>query len=87
MSEDRSGSEYLLERIESIMIGEVKLPSDVLPGEVCQWNDNVWVVEDEPAIKIILDMWLRPQKSTQRHSELSFLLTNKTGIPCGDKVG
>ena len=36
MSEDRSGSEYLLERIESIMIEEVKLPSDVLPGEACQ---------------------------------------------------
>ena len=33
ISEDRSGGEYLLERIESIMIGEVKLLRNVLPGE------------------------------------------------------
>jgi len=52
MSEDRSGGEYFLERIESIIIGGVELPRNILPDEVCQWNDNVQVVEDEPAIKI-----------------------------------
>jgi len=25
---------------------------NVLLGEMCQWNDNVQVVEDEPAIEI-----------------------------------
>ena len=34
MSEDRSGGKYLLERIESIIIGGVELPRDILPGEV-----------------------------------------------------
>jgi len=34
MSEDGSRSECLLERIESIMIGEVELPRNVLSGEV-----------------------------------------------------
>jgi len=38
MSENRSRGEYLLERIESIITGEVKLPRDVLLG---QWNNNV----------------------------------------------
>ena len=36
MSEDKSKGKYLLERVESIMIGEVKLPRDVLPDEVYQ---------------------------------------------------
>ena len=36
MSEDRSRGEYLLERIESIMTGGVKLPRNVLPDEACQ---------------------------------------------------
>ena len=36
MSKNRSRDEYLLERIESIMIGGVKLPRDLLLGEVCQ---------------------------------------------------
>jgi len=30
----------------------VKLPEDILLGEIHQWNDNVWVVEDEPTIKV-----------------------------------
>jgi len=34
MSKDRSGGKYLLERIESIIIGGVELPRDILPGEV-----------------------------------------------------
>jgi len=36
MSKNRSGDEYLLERVESIMTGEVELPKNVLLGEVCQ---------------------------------------------------
>jgi len=41
MSEDRSRGEYFFERIESIMTGGVKLPRNILLGEMCQWNDNV----------------------------------------------
>ena len=41
MSEDRCEDKYFLERVESIYTEEVKLPKNVLPGEVCQWNDNV----------------------------------------------
>ena len=52
MSEDRCGGECFLERVESILTEGVKLPRNVLPGEACQWNDNVRVVEDEPAIKV-----------------------------------
>jgi len=36
MNKDRSRSECLLERIESIMTGEVKLPGDILLGEAYQ---------------------------------------------------
>ena len=36
MSKDRSGSKCFLERVESILTEEVKLPRNVLPGEVCQ---------------------------------------------------
>jgi len=32
-------------------------------------------------------MWLSLQKLTQRCSEPSFFLTNKTGALCGDEVG
>ena len=32
-------------------------------------------------------MWLIPQKLTQRHSEPSFFLMNKTGVLCKDEVG
>jgi len=52
MSEDGSGGKYFLERVESIYTGGVKLLRNVLPGEVCQWNDNVRVVEDELAVKV-----------------------------------
>ena len=52
MSKDRSGGECFLERVESILTGEVKLPRNVLPGEACQWNDNVQVVEDELVVKV-----------------------------------
>jgi len=41
MSENRSGGKYFFERIESITIGGVELPKNVLLGEACQWNDNV----------------------------------------------
>jgi len=36
MSENRSRSECLLKRIESIMTGGVKILWNVLPSEVCQ---------------------------------------------------
>ena len=52
MSENRSGGKCFLERVESILIREVELPRNVLPGEVCQWNNNVQVVEDELAVKV-----------------------------------
>ena len=52
MSEDRSRGKCFLERVESILTGGVELPRNVLLGEACQWNDNVQVVEDEPAVKV-----------------------------------
>ena len=52
MSEDQSRGECFFERVESISTGEVELPRNVLLGEVCQWNDNIQIVEDEPAVKV-----------------------------------
>jgi len=52
MSEDRSRSKYLLERVESITTEGVKLPGNVLLGNLYQWNDNVQVVKNKPAIKV-----------------------------------
>jgi len=52
MSENGSRDECLLERVESLMTREVKVPRNVLSGKMYQWNDNVRVVEDELAIKI-----------------------------------
>ena len=34
-----------------------------------------------------MEMQLRPQKLTQRYSESSFFLTNKTGALCREEVG
>ena len=36
MSEDWSGGKCFLEKVESILAGEVKLPRNVLPGEAYQ---------------------------------------------------
>ena len=33
--EDRSKIEYLLERVESIMIEGIKLPENVFPSKIC----------------------------------------------------
>ena len=52
MSENRSRGKYLLERVESITTEGVKLPKNVLLGEMCQWNDNVQIIEDKPVIEI-----------------------------------
>ena len=52
MSEDGSSSKCFLERVESITTERVKIPQNVLSDEICQWNDNVWVVEDELVIEI-----------------------------------
>jgi len=52
MSEDRSRGECFLERVGSFMTVRVKLSRNVLPGEACQWNDNIQVVEDKPAVKV-----------------------------------
>jgi len=52
MSENRNRGKCFLERVKSITTGGVKLPGNVLPGEVCQWNNNVQVVEDELAVKV-----------------------------------
>jgi len=52
ISEDRCRGKCFLERVESILIGEVELPRNVFSDETCQWNDNVQVVEDELAVKV-----------------------------------
>ena len=52
MSKDRSRGKCFLERVESILIGGVELPRNVLLGKTCQWNDNVQVVEDKLAVKV-----------------------------------
>ena len=36
MSKNRSGGEYLLERVENFMTGRVELPRNVLLDEACQ---------------------------------------------------
>jgi len=41
MSKDRCRGECFLERVESISTGGVELPKNVLPSEMCQWDDNV----------------------------------------------
>jgi len=41
MSEDRCRDKCFLEKVESILTGGVELPRNVLPGEACQWNDNI----------------------------------------------
>ena len=51
MSEDRSRGKYLLERVENIIAEEIELPKNILLGEICQWNDNIQVVKDEPVIE------------------------------------
>jgi len=52
MSKDRSGDKCFLERVESILTGGVELPRNVLLGEMCQWSDNIQIVEDELAVKV-----------------------------------
>jgi len=52
MSKDRSRGKCFLERVENILTGGVELPRNVLLDKACQWNDNVRVVEDEPAVKV-----------------------------------
>ena len=52
MSENGSEDECLLERVESIITGGVKLLENVLVDEAYQWNDNVQIVKDELVIEI-----------------------------------
>jgi len=52
MSEDKSRGKCFFERVENISTGGVKLPRNVILGEVCQWNDNIQVVEDELVVKV-----------------------------------
>ena len=52
MSKNRSGGKCLLKRVESITIGGVKFPRNVLSDETCQWNDNVRIIKDKLAIEI-----------------------------------
>ena len=51
MSKNGSRDGYLLERVENITAEEIELPKNILLGEICQWNDNIQVVEDEPVIE------------------------------------
>jgi len=41
MNKDRCGGKCFLKRVKSILTERVELPRNVLPDEVCQWNDNV----------------------------------------------
>jgi len=52
MSKNGSRGECFLKRVKSIMIEEVKLSENILLDEMCQWNDNVQIVEDERVIEI-----------------------------------
>ena len=52
MHKDRNKGECLLQRVESIIIGGIKLPKSVLLDKTCQWDDNVQVVEDELTIEV-----------------------------------
>ena len=52
ISEDRCESKCFLERVENISTGGVELLRNVLLDEVCQWNNNVQVVEDELVVKV-----------------------------------
>jgi len=52
MSENRCRDKCFLERVESILTGGVKLPRNVLPGKMYQWNDDVQVVKDELVVKV-----------------------------------
>ena len=52
MNKNKSRNECFLEKVESIMIGGVKLPENVLLSEVYQWNDNVQIVENKLVIEI-----------------------------------
>ena len=52
ISENGSGGKCLLERVESITTKGVELPRNVLLDEMCQWNNNVQIIEDETAIEI-----------------------------------
>ena len=52
MSKNGSEDKCLLKRIESIMTERVELPRDILLDEVCQWNNNIQIVKDEPVIEI-----------------------------------
>ena len=52
MSENGSRDKCFLERIESIMTGGVELPKNILPGKVCQWNNDIQIIEDELVVKV-----------------------------------
>ena len=41
MSKNRNRGKCFLERIESITIGRVELPRNILSNKAYQWNDNV----------------------------------------------
>jgi len=49
---DGGRDKCLLEGVESITIGGIKLPENILPSKVCQWNNSIQVIEDEPVIKV-----------------------------------
>ena len=41
MSKNGSRGKCLLERVENITTGEVKLPENIFLDKVCQWNNNI----------------------------------------------
>jgi len=52
MSKDGGKDKCLLERVESIMIGGVKLLRNIFSDKVCQWNNDVQIIEDRLVIEI-----------------------------------
>ena len=49
---NESGDECLFEGVESITIEGIELLGNVLLDKACQWNNNVWVVEDKLAVEV-----------------------------------
>ena len=52
MSKDKNRGEYILKGVESITTEWVQFPENDLSDKACQWNNNIWIVEDKPAIEI-----------------------------------
>ena len=52
MSENRSGSESLLQEVESRVTVVSEFPRSVFAGKLCERNDNIGVVMDESMVEV-----------------------------------